>query len=67
MLAAVGLKPGDMLSNLFLMVPELTTFANLDLKVIFNKARWDLMLATCWCCFCVRWRFVLWSSVVALR
>lgn len=32
-----GLRPGDMLSNLFQMVPELTSFANLDLKVVFNK------------------------------
>lgn len=28
-----GLKPGEMLSNLFNVVPELSAFANLDLKV----------------------------------
>eukprot|EP00803_Ostreobium_quekettii_P004904 evm.model.scf_108.12 EVM.evm.TU.scf_108.12 scf_108:83271-88125(-) len=32
-----GLKPGDMLENLFHMVPELTAFANLDLHIAFNK------------------------------
>jgi hypothetical protein len=28
-----GLEPGDMLANLFEKVPELCTFANLDLQV----------------------------------
>lgn len=32
-----GLEPGVMLSNLFQQVPELCTFANLDLQVVFNK------------------------------
>ncbi|KAI8463151.1 MAG: Asparaginase/glutaminase [Monoraphidium minutum] len=32
-----GLKPGDMLNNLFNLVPELGTIAQLDLKIPFNK------------------------------
>eukprot|EP00873_Tetraselmis_striata_P042011 jgi/Tetstr1/462275/TSEL_007293.t1 len=32
-----GLKAGSMLSNILTVVPELSAFANLDLKVVFNK------------------------------
>ncbi|MEW5300639.1 MAG: hypothetical protein WDW36_003554 [Sanguina aurantia] len=32
-----ALQPGDMLDNLFMVVPELMQFANLDLQVVFNK------------------------------
>lgn len=32
-----GLQPGEMLSSLFKVVPELSSFANLDLKIAFNK------------------------------
>ncbi|GMH34131.1 hypothetical protein BSKO_01965 [Bryopsis sp. KO-2023] len=32
-----GLKPGDMLSNLLNIVPELSAFANIELNVVFNK------------------------------
>ena len=32
-----GLRPGTMLASLLSVVPELTTLANLDLKVVFNK------------------------------
>jgi hypothetical protein len=32
-----GLEPGQMLSNIFQQVPELSTFANLDLQVGFTR------------------------------
>ena len=35
--AAGALRPGAMLSSLLAVVPELTTLANLDLRVVFNK------------------------------
>jgi L-asparaginase len=32
-----GLRPGALLKNVMALVPELSAFANLDLKVIYNK------------------------------
>lgn len=36
-LSSKGLRPGHMLGNLLTTVPELSTLANLDLQVVFNK------------------------------
>ena len=32
-----GLRPGTLLKNVLKMVPELRAFANLELKVVYNK------------------------------
>lgn len=32
-----GLRPGTLLNNVLNMVPDLAAFANLDLKVVYNK------------------------------
>jgi Asparaginase, N-terminal len=35
--ATPGLRPGTLLRNVLDLVPELSAFANLDLKVVYNK------------------------------